>query len=122
MRPVLYFRQSAKKMSRKVKNIASQLLLMVFLFPSIIKLEHHHEHVLLPTANELAHTVLSEKCAICNFEFSVFHTSIENISFLKEIPEDSYCNNYDSRDCSNLCKFSFLLRAPPVFRSETSIS
>lgn len=100
-------------MNRKYKNIASLLLLLVFLLPSIVKIGHHHEHFECNAKNEKHYHVFHEKCAICNFEFSVFLSSVKNIQLQKENPFDAYCNNYDSRFNSNLSRFSFLLRAPP---------
>jgi len=100
-------------MIRKFKNITSLLLLLVFLLPSIVKLEHHHEHFKCTTKNEKHYHVFHDRCGICNFEFSVFFPSIENIVLQKENPLDSYSNNYNSRYNSNLSQFSFLLRAPP---------
>ena len=100
-------------MIRKFKNIASLLLLLVFLLPSIVKLEHHHEHFECKAKNEKHYHVLHEKCAVCNFEFSVFSSDFENIVLSKEQPLDKYCNNYKSVNYSTLPKYSFLLRAPP---------
>jgi len=100
-------------MLRKFKNISSLVLLMVFLFPSIVKLEHHHEHFKCTATNEKHNHVFHDKCGICNFEFPVFLSSFENIDLQKENPLDSYSNNYSSRYYSNPSQFSFSLRAPP---------
>ena len=103
-------------MIRRFKNITSLLLLLVFLLPSIVKVEHHHEHFECKAKNEKHYHSLHEKCLICNFEFSVFLTSIENIDFQKENPSDNYCNNYNYQYYSNLSLFSFSLRGPPVIQ------
>jgi wobble nucleotide-excising tRNase len=100
-------------MNRKFKNIASILFLLVFLIPSIVKLEHHHEHFECKAKNEKHYHILLEKCAVCNFEFSIFSSDFENIVLTKEQPVDKYCNNYRSANYSTLSKYSFLLRAPP---------
>jgi hypothetical protein len=100
-------------MIRKFRNIISLLLLSVFLLPSIVKLEHHHDQVVSKAKNEKHSSIFQDKCPICNFEFSVFLSSAENIDLPKENPLDNYCNNYYSRYNSNLSQFSFLLRAPP---------
>ena len=102
-------------MIRKLKNITSLILLIVFLLPSIVKLEHHHKHFICTAKNEKHYHVLHEKCNICNFEFSVFSSDFENIDLQKEKPLDKYCNNYSSINYSTLSEYSFLLRAPPVF-------
>ena len=58
----------------RLKNIISLFLLMVFLMPSIVKLEHHHKHLISRNKMRLPIRFLHEKCPICNFEFSVFLT------------------------------------------------
>jgi len=100
--------------NRKFKNIASLILLMVFLLPSIVKLEHHHKHFFCNAKNEKHYHDYHERCEICNFEFSVFSAGTKNIDLQKEKPLDNYCNNYHSEYYSNLASYSFLLRAPPL--------
>jgi len=100
-------------MIRKFNNIASLLLLLVFLLPSIVKLEHHHEHFECKAKNEKHYHVSHEKCAVCCFEFSVFSSDFQNIALLNEQPVAKYCNSYRSVNCSILSKYTFLLRAPP---------
>jgi hypothetical protein len=101
-------------MIRKFKNIVSILLLLVFLFPSLVKLEHHHNHSTDIPKEEKPHLVFHDNCGICNFEFSIFISGIENIDLQNEDPQDTYCNNYISQYNSNLSLYSFLLRAPPM--------
>ena len=100
-------------MIRKFKNIASLLFLPVFLLPSIVKLEHHHDYFECKVKNEKHCHVLHENCAVCNFEFSVFSSDLENINLPKEQPAAEYCNNYRSVNYTTLSEYSFLLRAPP---------
>jgi hypothetical protein len=100
-------------MIRKFKNIASLFLLLVFILPSIVRLEHHHEHFECKAKNEKHYHVFHEKCAVCNFEFSIFSSDFEKIVLPKEQPVAKYCNNYRSVNYSTLSKYSFLLRAPP---------
>ncbi len=100
-------------MIRRYKNIISLLLLLVFLLPTIVKFEHYHNlGVPIPTYEKENH-VFHNNCPICNFEFSVFLTSIEKIDFQKEEPSDTYFNTYNSRYNFNLSQYSFSLRAPP---------
>jgi hypothetical protein len=101
-------------MVRKLNNIFSVFFLLVFLLPSLVKLEHHHEDLKCKTINEKHIHVHHEKCGICNFEFSVFLSHFANIDFRKENHLEYFCNNYDSVHFSNPSKFSFSLRAPPV--------
>lgn len=101
-------------MIRKFKNIVSLLLLTAFLWPSIVKFEHHHQHYSGCTENnEKNFHEFHEKCSICNFEFAVFLSDIGNITLQKENPADRYCNDYISLNNYNLSQYSFLLRAPP---------
>jgi hypothetical protein len=100
-------------MTGKFKKITSSLLLLIFLLPSVVKLEHHHDSFICKAIDEKHYHVVHQTCAICNFEFSVFLTDIENIDLPKGNPLDNYSNNYNSRYNYNLSQFSFLLRAPP---------
>lgn len=87
---------------------------MVFLLPSIVKLEHHHKHFICNAKNEKHYHEFHARCGICNFEFSVFSAETKNTDLQKEHPLDNYCNNYCSEYYSNHSTFSFLLRAPPA--------
>jgi len=100
-------------MIKKLKNIISLLLLLVFLLPTIVKLEHHHDHFIYKAKNEKHFHEFHEKCSICNFEFASFLSSVEIIDLQKENPIDPYCNNYNSLYNYCLSQYSFLLRAPP---------
>ncbi len=102
-------------MVRKINNIISFLFLLVFLLPTVVKLEHHHEHFKCHAVGEKHLHVSHEKCVICDFEFSVFLTETSYPDLFDEKPVEHFCNNYNSVDFSNLSKLTFLLRAPPVF-------
>ncbi|OFY48937.1 MAG: hypothetical protein A2W85_14830 [Bacteroidetes bacterium GWF2_41_31] len=96
-----------------VKNIASLLLFLVFLLPSLVKLEHHHKRFECKSGSGTHYHSFQEKCAICNFEFSVFSSDFENIVLQKRQPLAKYRNHYKSVNYSTLSTYSFLLRAPP---------
>jgi hypothetical protein len=100
-------------MNRRLKNITSLLLLLVFLVPSIVKLEHHHEHFVYNSKNEKNSQVLYGECGICNFEFFVFLSDLGDIDLQNETPLVDYCNNYNCLYYSNPSQYSYLLRAPP---------
>jgi hypothetical protein len=102
------------RMVRKLNDIISVFLLLVFLLPSLLKFEHHHEDFKCKAINEKHIHVHHEKCVVCSFEFPVFFSDDANIDFRKEIPLEYFRNNYDSVDFSNLSQFSFSLRGPPV--------
>jgi hypothetical protein len=100
-------------MSRKFKNIASIILLLIFLLPSVIKLGHHHEHFVYDSKSEKNSPVLYGVCGICNFEFFVFLSDLGDIDLQNETPLADYCNNYNCLYYSNPSQYSYLLRAPP---------
>jgi len=100
-------------MDRKFKNIVSLLFLIAFLMPSVLKLEHHHEHFICKAKNEKHYHEFHDKCNICNFEFTVFLSDIEDIDLQKDNPIDRYADNYVFLSDYNLSQYSFLLRAPP---------
>lgn len=101
-------------MNKKIKNITSFFLLLVFLFPTIVKLKHHHDNFKCNAKNEKHFHVYHASCNICSFAFSAFTSGIGITDISKEIPIDKYCNSYNSVDYSSLSKYSFLLRAPPI--------
>jgi hypothetical protein len=98
----------------KFRNIVSLTLLLVFIFPSIVKLEHHHEHFICKAKNEQHLHEFHENCFVCNFEFSVFSSDHDEIVIQNEQPEDKYTNNYSLVHYTNHAGYSFSLRAPPV--------
>ena len=99
----------------RFKHIGSVVLLIVFLLPSIVKLQHHHSFE-VTALNSKNSTVLSSNCPICNFEFSIFISDTENFNLQTQNLTDNYFNDYNSRYNSNLSQFSFLLRAPPFIQ------
>lgn len=100
-------------MRRKLKNTASILLLIVFLFPTIIKLEHHHEHFECNTKHTKHLHENHEKCDVCNFEFSLFSIEAYKIDFEINQLFTEYHNDYISVCFSENAVSFFLLRAPP---------
>jgi hypothetical protein len=103
-------------MIRRFKNIISLLLLLVFLLPTIVKIEHHHDNFQCKSLNEKHFHDFHPNCAICNFEFSIFILSYENIDFQKDKPVDNYSKKYNSRFSFNLYLSQFSLRGPPVIQ------
>lgn len=100
-------------MIRKLKKITYLLLLLVFLAPSIVKLEHYHQRFICGAKNNQHLHEHHDKCAVCNFEFSVFSSDEYHFEQPKEITNENYQNTYKSADYSNSLTLSFLLRAPP---------
>ncbi len=113
-------------MTKKLKNIISLTLVFFLMFPMTIKLLdgffHHHDHFHCTAKNEKHFHEHHKKCPIPNFEFFLFIVK-------KHIPTTQkhfYCvklhDNYHFIYCCNHSKYSFLLRAPPIFTNNTKKS
>ena len=85
--------------------------------PSIVKLEHHHEHFVCNAKNEKHFHQKHENCSVCSFEFLVFLTE-KNYLASANIDLTDNCNiRLYVCQYSALTKYSFLLRAPPVLQN-----
>jgi hypothetical protein len=89
-------------------------MLAVFLWPSIVKLEHHHSHCEELSCCGSAFDAEHEKCEVCKFEFSVFteHAGELYLPSVRLIGADivrPVAGKYSGNSV-----YSFLLRAPPV--------
>ena len=102
-------------MIQKFKHIISFFMVLTMLMPTILKLEHHHEHFVCNAKNEKHFHNYHEKCAVCSFEFSFFLSDKINNYSVKDKETDNYNRRLIVSFFSNLSKYSFLLRAPPVF-------
>jgi len=106
-------------MTKKLKHIIAISLVIIFLLPMTVKLSdglfHHHDHFICTAKHELHFHKHHDKCPIPGFELSLY--SLNKI--ILETHKTSYCDglfiNYISRYCYSKLKYSFLLRAPPVF-------
>lgn len=101
-------------MFQSLKHITSILLLAIFLWPSVVKLEHHHSHCEEHSYCGSAFDAEHEKCEVCNFEFSVFteHAGELYLPSVRLIGSDvvlPVAGKYFGKSV-----YSFLLRAPPV--------
>ena len=102
-------------MKKVFRIIISLFLLVAFLTPSIVKIEHHHEHHICNAKSQKHLHVYHDSCKVCNFEFSVFSSNLLNIKLEKEKHLANYSNNYSFQFNSTHSDYSFLLRGPPVF-------
>ena len=100
-------------MTRRINIIIPVLLLLVFVLPTVVKLEHHHKYLVPDYKTERPIPKFIDHCPICNFEFYFFLSGSENSDLLKEEPVDNYFDNYYGGFYSNLSHFSFSLRSPP---------
>ena len=107
------FQHSVVAMRKMFRKIISLFLLVAFLMPSVVKMEHKHIHHFCNAKNEKHLHVKQEICSICSFEFSVFSSDKFDISLQNDKPLDSFCDNYRSNFYYTHPKFSFQLRAPP---------
>jgi len=99
----------------KLKKIFSFLLVLFLLTPSIVKLEHHHVQIVCSAKGENHFHAYHDKCAVCNFEFSIFLAGYFLETSVKAEFKDCYSNCYNSFPYSNFSKYSFSLRGSPVF-------
>jgi len=103
-------------MNKAIKYITSFLLLLVFLIPTVVKLEHNHENFKCKAKNKKHYHTYHKPCDICSIEFSIFNSNLENDVLKKKRPADKYNNIYRSANYTTLTEYSFLLRAPPYNR------
>jgi len=99
---------------RKFKSLISLLLLVIFLFPTVVKIEHHHEHFVCHAKTEKHLHEKHENCQICKFEFSLFTEEYQTIKSHKEEFNILYFEYFQDCNICNKSQYSFLLRAPPV--------
>lgn len=100
-------------MKKVFRIIVSLFLLVAFLTPSIVKMEHHHEHHICNAKSQKHLHVYHDSCKVCNFEFSVFSDDNFKVKFKNDRPVDCYSNHYQSANIYTRAKHSFQLRAPP---------
>ena len=101
-------------MIQKLKNVVSALVVVMLFLPSIIRLEHHHEHFDYPVKSGKLFHLFHEKCTACDFEYSVYLSETIEIVIAKANYIDAYKNCYAPFLYSNLSNYSFSLRAPPA--------
>lgn len=106
-------------MTKKLQNTISLTLVLIFLTPMTIKLLdglfHHHEHFHCTVKNEKHFYKYHEKCPIPGFELSFFSKEER----LQTTQKNDFCSEinyiYKFIYCCTSSKYSFLLRAPPIF-------
>jgi len=101
-------------MIQKLKNIFSVLVVAMLFLPSIIRLEHHHEYFDYPVKSGIFFHLVHEKCAVCNFEYSLFLSDNIKIALPNSELIDTYRICYTPCHYSGLSDYSFSLRAPPA--------
>ncbi len=110
----------------KFKNIIVLTLMLVFITPVAVQFldgaihEHNHFHC---TAKNEAHLHEShEECPIPSYKLSFFSIkkyipTIQKYFYPREIN-----NNYNFQSNCDYSKYSFLLRAPPIFTDKIFVS
>lgn len=106
-------------MTIKHKNIFSLTLVFIFMTPMTIKLvdgfSHHHDHFHCTAKNEKHFHGHQEKCPIPSFELAFFSIEQHIQTTQKHLYRLELNDNYNFAYCSNNSKYSFLLRAPPIY-------
>ncbi len=113
-------------MTKKLKNIISLTLVFIFMTPMTINLLdglfHHHDHFICYAKNGKHFHEHDEKCPIPSFELSLFSADKQ----IQTTQKHYFCvkqnDIYNFVFCCNNSKYSFLLRAPPVFTERTITS
>ena len=101
--------------SAKIRSVLSLWMAFILLLPAFIKAGHHHETFIYSLADGKIIHETHEKCAVCNFEFSVFQAWDSKVVFEKnEITANFICLSVGFH-FSDLSRYTFLLRAPPGF-------
>jgi len=101
-------------MSKNKKHIVSIFLVMILLMPTVIKLEHHHDHHCNHDQKDKSTTFFNDKCFICDFQFSTF-VSKDFVPYLISFDyTELHAYLHTPFQYLNNSKYSFLLRAPPV--------
>jgi hypothetical protein len=103
------------QMLQRLKNAGFLILVMVFLAPSIIKLGHTHKAFFCNAKNEKHFHTHHENCEICQFDFSFFSAEEILVVSKKKLPSKNDDNHYLSSFSSCNQKYSFQLRAPPIY-------
>ncbi len=113
-------------MTKKLKNIISITLVFIFLAPMTIKLFdglfHHHDHFYCTAKNEKHFHEYHKKCPIPSFELSLFSVEKHIQTTQKHFYRIELNDNYNFVYCCNNSKYSFLLRAPPIYTGKTMTS
>jgi hypothetical protein len=108
-------------MTKKLINILSVSLAVVFLTPLVIKFLdgrfHHHERIVYDSGKECHFHEYHKKCPVPGFEFSFYALYKNSVETKKQCFLQKVTINYVSTHFSDQSKYSFLLRAPPVYIS-----
>lgn len=98
------------------KSFLSFFLLTLFLYPQLEKWTHvHHiESEVSNTSSENTFHKAQEKCAICHFEFSLFHIIKQNFHFCGDLQIAYQYILYYSTLVLDVVKHQ-AERGPPVF-------
>lgn len=101
-------------MSFTFRHIISIFLLWVFLFPMIVKFEHHHDNETHKLSNELGIQSQEEDCPICTYEFSTFSNQFDTFVQSKKISFQILLCHCLSEFYNNTSLLNNSLRAPPL--------
>jgi len=113
-------------MFKQNKHIISILLVIILLLPTTVKLFdgffHHHDHFHCNAKNEKHFHEHHEKCPIPSFVLSFFSVEKHIQTTQKHFYRVELNDNYNFIYCCNNSKYSFLLRAPPIFTGKIMTS
>ena len=102
--------------SEGLRYIVSVGLILLLMYPSVVKFDHHHDVEKLPhNLNGINFQKSHTNCSICEFQFSTFENSTEteysiftsNILLIVKPFVFNFIPKYNN--------YNFSLRAPPSF-------
>ncbi|MDN5296177.1 MAG: hypothetical protein PWQ71_283 [Bacteroidota bacterium] len=99
-------------MNRSYTRYIPFFLIFIFLFPSVVKLEHHHQRTGCCHSEKSCQT-FHENCPICDFHFSIFTDQIQKIDLEVLTHFDRYKNQYNTPCTFSFTNLPFSHRAPP---------
>jgi hypothetical protein len=101
-------------MMKNNKFVLPFFLALLFISPTLVKFEHHHEHFTCNAKNQKHLHDYHPQCPICNFELSVFSDIKTFADQVKPEFNVTYCEPLIFACFSDHSKYSFLLRGPPL--------
>ncbi len=109
-------------MIKKFKNIIALTLMVVFIMPVTVKfldgVFHKHVHFHNTTTDEVHFYDYHKECPIPSYKLSFFSVKKHILTIQKYFYSKEINNNYNFIYHCNNSKYSFLLRAPPIFTNK----
>ncbi len=106
-------RLTINKVSDYVRKTSAVFLLLLFLFPTIVRDFHRHHHFFCNAGKEKHIHDYHPNCELCKYEFLTLHSKFNDSAIGKVCYTDKYFSFYRSQNIILRAPLSFSLRAPP---------